>query len=196
VFCLMKQESYGYLYAENENDLSSCGLGRAGSLRDVAGCLKGIRHLKDKGLLNNIDMIGLSGHMNGMIPVDAQGEPVYNEIIHSDNRSEQYCSFILDRISIDNFFATTGNRIDSYFTLPKIIRFKQHLPSLYKKTKYIIQSKDFIRSKLTGVNGVTDYSDASLTGAFNFKKKMWAKDILYELGIDINKFPQFELLMN
>jgi len=154
------------------------------------GVMKGIRHLKDEGLLNNIDMIGLSGHMNGMIPVDAQGEPVYNEIIHSDNRSEQYCSFILDRISLDNFFTMTGNRIDSHFTLPKIIWFKQHLPNLYKKTKHIIQSKDFIRSKLTGVNGVTDYSDASLTCAFNFKKKAWATDMLCELGLNVNKFPQ------
>lgn len=79
-----------------------------------------------------------------MIPVDTQGKPVYNETRHSDNRSEQYCSYILDRISPDNFFAITGNRVDSHFTLPKIIWFKQHLTKIYKKTKYIIQSKDFI----------------------------------------------------
>jgi len=125
-----------------------------------------------------------------MIPVDTQGKPVYNEIRHSDNRSEQYCSYILDRISPDNFFAITGNRVDSHFTLPKIIWFKQHFTKIYKKTKYIIQSKDSIRSRLTGVHGVTDYSDASLTCAFNFKKKMWAKDMLCELGLDVNKFPQ------
>ena len=157
------------------------------------GVLKGIHHLKDQGLLDttNIIGIGLSGHMNGMIPIDTKGEPVYNEIIHSDNRSEQYCSYILDRISLDNFFTITGNRVDSHFTLSKIIWFKQHLPNLYKKTKYIIQSKDFIRSKLIGVHhGVTDYSDASLTGALNFKKKIWAKDILCELGLDVNIFPQ------
>ena len=156
------------------------------------GVLRGIRQLKDKGILNTTDIvgIGLSGHMNGMIPVDAQGEPVYNEIIHSDNRSEQYCSYILDRIPLDNFFAITGNRVDSHFTLPKIIWFKQHLPNLYKKTKHIIQSKDFIRSRLIGMHyGVTDYSDASLTGALNFKKKTWAKDILCELGLDVNIFP-------
>ena len=156
------------------------------------GVLGAICHLKDKGLFDTTDIagIGVSGHKNSMIPVDAQGEPVYKEIIHSDNRSEQFCSYILNRTSLDNFFAITGNRLDSYFTLPKIIWLKQHLPSLYKKTKYIIQSKDFIRSKLTGVNGVTDYSDASLTCAFNFEKKAWATGMLYELGLDVNKFPQ------
>lgn len=104
------------------------------------GVLRGIHHLKDKGLLDTTDIIGigLSGHMNGMIPVDTQGEPVYNEIIHSDNRSEQYCSYILNRIPFSNFFAITGNRVDSHFTLPKIIWFNKHLPNLYKKTKYII----------------------------------------------------------
>ena len=40
------------------------------------------------------------------------------------------------------------------------------------------------------MNGVTDYSDASLTGAFNFKKKAWATDMLCELGLNVNKFPQ------
>ena len=156
------------------------------------GVLRGIHHLKDKGLLDTTDIIGigLSGHMNGMIPVDTQGEPVYNEIIHSDNRSEQYCSYILNRIPSSNFFDITMNRVDSHFTLPKIIWFNKHLPNLYKKTKYIIQSKDFICSRLTGVHGVTDYSDASLTGALNFKKKKWAKDMLCELKLDVNKFPQ------
>lgn len=40
------------------------------------GVLRGIRQLKDKGLLDTTDIvgIGLSGHMNGMIPVDTQGD--------------------------------------------------------------------------------------------------------------------------
>lgn len=39
-------------------------------------------------------------------------------------------------------------------------------------------------------HGVTDYSDASLTGALNFKKKTWEIDMLCELGLDVNIFPQ------
>jgi len=57
------------------------------------GILRGIHNLKNQELLyrTSIIEIGLSDHMNGMIPVNTQGEAVYNRIFHSDNRSEQYC---------------------------------------------------------------------------------------------------------
>lgn len=156
-----------------------------------AGVVRGVRSLKEKGCLDmhKVRAVGLSGHMNGMLPVDIDGNPVYREIIHSDSRSEPSCEEISNKITDEAFFEITGNRIDAHLSLPKIVWFKHNRPSEYKKTAFILQSKDYIASKLTGVVGQTDYSDASLTCAMNILHRKWDEGLLKELGLDIDKFP-------
>ena len=137
-----------------------------------------------------VSCIGLSGHMNGMLPVSAAGEPVFPEIIHSDSRSDSYCSVIRERIGDDEFFKITGNRIDSHLSLPKMLWFRDSYPELYKKTSWIIQSKDFIAGKLTGNWGSTDFSDASLTCVLDLKERSWSGTVAGETGLDIEKMPR------
>ncbi|MDC7239705.1 MAG: FGGY family carbohydrate kinase [Spirochaetales bacterium] len=137
-----------------------------------------------------VSCIGLSGHMNGMLPISAAGEPVFPEIIHSDSRSDSYCSSIRERINDDEFFRITGNRIDSHLSLPKMLWFKDSYPELYKKTAWIIQSKDFIAGRLTGCWGSTDYSDASLTCVLDLKERDWSDRILKETGLNGKKMPR------
>ncbi|NQT60733.1 MAG: hypothetical protein HQ557_17305 [Bacteroidetes bacterium] len=134
--------------------------------------------------------IGLSGHMNGMLPVDKHGDPVHPEIIHADSRSEQECAVIRRSLSDQDFFHITGNRIDSHLSLPKILWFKEAYPELYRKTAWILQSKDYIAGKLTGNPGSTDLSDASLTCALDLHTRQWSDSLLHAVQLDRNKFPR------
>lgn len=147
-------------------------------------------NLENQEYIRGISCIGLSGHMNGMLPISAEGEPIFPEIIHSDNRSASYCSLIRDKISDENFYQITGNRIDSHLSLPKMLWFRDHYPELYKKTSWFIQSKDYIAGKLTGKFGRTDYSDASLTCVLDLNSKEWSKRITETMGLDLNKMPR------
>lgn len=140
--------------------------------------------------IEGISCIGLSGHMNGMLPLSASGDPVFPEIIHSDNRSSSYCALIRERICDEDFYQITGNRIDSHLSLPKMLWFRDNYPELYKKTAWFIQSKDFIAGKLTGKLGRTDYSDASLTCVLDLNRKDWSKEIIDAMGLDLKKMPQ------
>ena len=141
-------------------------------------------------LTGNISCIGLSGHMNGMLPVDAEGNPVFPEIIHSDNRGDSFCSVIRERIDDWSFYEITGNRIDSHLSLPKILWFKENRQDEYNRTKWILQSKDYVAGKLTGNWGTTDYSDASLTCVLDLKRKEWSPRILEDMELDRSKFPR------
>ena len=125
-------------------------------------------------LAADICCIGLSGHMNGMLPVDREGNALIPEIIHSDNRSAGFCDFIRKEIGDDEFFEITGNRIDSHLSLPKMLWFRENHPDLYKKTAWFLQSKDYIAGRLTGSFGKTDLSDASLTCVLDLRKKSWS----------------------
>src|SRR5690554_3484277 len=57
----------------------------------------------------DIAVIGISGHMNGCIPMDAKGSVLYNNIIHSDCRTQSQCAFIQEHIDFDSFYQITGN---------------------------------------------------------------------------------------
>ena len=56
--------------------------------------ITGTRHLLEKGLdPGSVEVIGISGHMNGCIPLDKEGKVLYNNIIHSDSRTWPQCEF-------------------------------------------------------------------------------------------------------
>lgn len=154
--------------------------------------VKGTRLLLEKSGISpsRIAVIGLSGHMNGCIPVDRDCTALYNDIIHSDCRSVDECDEAAKLVNNGNFYKITGNRLDPHYTLTKILWLKNNYADIYDEADYFINSKDFVRAKLTGIAGITDYSDASLTCMLDLKNRDWAYDMVRGLGIDTKKLPE------
>jgi len=138
----------------------------------------------------DIAVIGLSGHMNGCLPVDKEGRVLYNNIIHSDGRTGKQCEDILNKFDGMDVYNITGNRVDPHYTLPKILWLKEHFPDVYSNTAYFLNTKDYVSYWLTGNLGITDLSDASLTNMLDIKKGVWAIEFIKELKIDANKLPR------
>lgn len=158
----------------------------------VRSIVNGTRRIIDQYKIppENIAVIGLSGHMNGCIPVDKEGRVLFNNIIHSDTRTGKQCEDILNRFNGMEIYNITGNRIDPHYTLPKILWLKEHYPEVYRNSAYILNTKDYISYWLTGNLGITDLSDASLTCMLDIKKGTWAQEFVGEVGIDTNKLPR------
>jgi len=142
---------------------------------------------------HSIAIISLCGHMNGMLAVDDKGVPTYPEIIHCDTRSVAEVAFIQSQCSQKEVYRITGNRIDEFLSLPKLLWLKNNQELSFGKTRFVINAKDYVRSRLTGVVGTTDYSDASLTGALNIREKRWDEGYLSSLGIRASLFPSLHL---
>ena len=156
----------------------------------LSAVFDGIRELLLQVNPQRIACIGLSGTMNGCIPVDEEGNALHPNIIHSDSRTGAQVEEIGSVISEDDFYKLTGNRLDSHYTLPKILWFKENMPEVYKKARYFLNIKDYIYAHLTGRVGYTDYSDASLTIALDINNKCWAADLLKELKLDVDRMPK------
>jgi len=137
----------------------------------------------------NVEVIGISGHMNGCIPISAQGKVLYNNIIHSDSRTWPQCNMIEEHIDPYSFYRITGNRLDPHYTLPKVLWLKEHYPDIYRQASYFINTKDYISYCLTGRLGITDYSDASLTCMLDINTQDWAYEMLKTLDVDTEKLP-------
>ncbi len=149
----------------------------------------GIRELLQQVNPQRIACVGLSGTMNGCIPVDESGAVLHPNIIHSDSRTEAQVEEISHVINKYHFYTLTGNRLDTHYTLPKILWFKEHLPEVYSRARWFLNIKDYIYGRLTGRMGYTDYSDASLTTALDINNRRWAADLLAELGLDVERMP-------
>ena len=148
-----------------------------------------------KTLLEQVDaariaVVGLSGTMNGCIPVDAQGKALYDNIIHSDARAASSLAEIRAAISEGDFYRLTGNRIDFHATLPKILWLRRHCPEIYGRARYFLNTKDYLYSLLTGRTGYTDYSDAGLSLALDIRRRDWAGGLLSELSLDVERMPR------
>ena len=150
----------------------------------------GIRELLQQVSSQRIACVGLSGTMNGCIPVDEEGRALHPNIIHSDSRTGAQVEEINGVINKYHFYTLTGNRLDSHYTLPKIMWFKENLPDIYRRAKWFMNIKDYIYAHLTGRFGFTDYSDASLTTALDINNKCWAADLLKDLNVDIDRMPR------
>ena len=149
----------------------------------------GIRELLQQVSATRIAVVGLSGTMDGCIPVDENGTVLYPNIIHSDGRSEAQVDEILKIISFDDFYKMTGNRPDTHYTLPKILWLKENKPEIYRRARWYLNMKDYLYGSLTGRWGYTDYSDASLTSALDINRRAWATELLTELKLDPNTMP-------
>jgi xylulokinase len=138
----------------------------------------------------SIEAIGLSGHMNGCLPVNAEGRPVHPELIHSDSRSAAQCARIKKIFTEDHLYRVAGNRTDEHLSLPKMLWLKDEREDAFNKTAFFLNAKDYLRGKLTGDMSTTDFSDAALTGVFNLTKHDWAWDIIDGLGLGRHRFPR------
>ena len=132
--------------------------------------------------------VTFSGQMMGCLPVDADGKALRPSIIWADMRSELQAKQLAGAIPPRDFYAIAGHRPVSSYSLTKLMWIRDNEPEVFAKTVKVLQAKDFIVHKLTGIFA-TDYSDASGTNAFDLEKKEWSGRILEAAGIGADLFP-------
>ncbi|RDU25253.1 xylulokinase [Anaerosacchariphilus polymeriproducens] len=136
-----------------------------------------------------ITAIGFSGQMHGLVMVDELGIPVRPAILWMDQRSENECMEIQQLLSLKvDMEETLHNRIFTGFAFPSLMWIKKYEVENYNKIYKIMQPKDYIRYKLTGMIG-TEVTDASATLMFDVGKREWAFRVIDKIGLPRNIFP-------
>ena len=145
---------------------------------------------RNEGMSGGVEVIGVCGHMLGLLPVDADGAPLRHSLIHADSRAAGQADFILDNI-IDRqrLYEISGSVLNAQSPLSKALWVKQNEPEVYGRAAKFLQTKDYLVSRLTGNIDATDYSDASHAVLIDIHKKQYLYDIFRELGLDKSKFP-------
>lgn len=123
----------------------------------------------------------------GIIPMDAKGNTLYNNISWVDGRAQKHADKLMNKFggkSIFKIFA--GTPIMGKDVIAKLIWIKEERPDIYSHTKFFLDVNGFLKFKCTG-KMVAELSGASSYG-LDLKKKDWMS-VLKLTGIDMNKLP-------
>ena len=127
--------------------------------------------------------IGLCGQMHGLVPLDDESRVIRPCIMWNDQRSEPQCKAIYERVGgVNKLRELTNNRMLPGYTAGKILWVRDEEPQNYERIRVILNPKDYIRFRLTG-DFATEVSDASGTGLFDVKRRVWCSQLLELLDI-------------
>ncbi|MEF9941901.1 MAG: xylulokinase [Lachnospiraceae bacterium] len=136
----------------------------------------------------DIKGIGFSGQMHGVVTLDDEYQVVRPAILHCDARSAIQVEKIKKSIGNDRIKSLVMNPIYTGFLLPSLLWIRDNEPENYKRIKYVMLPKDYLKYCMTGEIS-TDYSDASATLAFDIQRNCWSEEILDIMGISGMRFP-------
>ena len=154
------------------------------------GVVKGLRRVLVRLKDWTVSGVGFSGQMHGMVALDENYQVIRRAILWNDQRTEKQCEEIT-RIAggLDSLLAATNNRMLTGFTGGKILWMKENEPENYQKTRLILNPKDYIRFRLSGV-ALPEVSDASGTGFFDVRNRRWAEGLMEKVGVSPSLFPK------
>lgn len=121
--------------------------------------------------------VAVSAQAPTMIAVNTEGKAVHPAMIWMDRRCEDICQMLRKEFGEEKMLRITGNGIDPFYVLPKILWFKTHRPDLFERTHLFLQVNGYINYRLTG-NFTMDRVHATLVGAYDYQKQKWSREIL------------------
>lgn len=132
---------------------------------------------------SEIKAVAATGYGNGIIMVDEYGDPTHNAIISTDTRAKDYIKKWYSDGTAQYAAERTASDIWAAQPVVLLAWFRDNLPGVLKKTKWVFMCKDYIRFKLTGeaFSEVTDYSG---TSAMNLYSKTFDKELFTKFGIE------------
>ena len=104
---------------------------------------------------SNIEAVGISYQMHGLVVVDTNGEPLRNSIIWCDSRAVDIGKQAFKDLTKERCVSSLLNS-PANFTASKLKWVKDNEPELYKKIHKFMLPGDFIALKLTGTISTTN----------------------------------------
>jgi glycerol kinase len=109
---------------------------------------------------NEIAAVGVTGHGNGIYLVDAEGKPAYNGINSADSRASKYVEEWYHDGTFERVFPKTCQSIWAAQPVALLSWFRDRMPEVINRTRWVFMCKDYVRYRLTGeaYAELTDYS--------------------------------------
>jgi len=131
--------------------------------------------------------LAVVGQMHGLILVTERSGLLRPPIIWLDRRSSAEVADY-QRLPAD-LRARLGNAPSAGMAGPLLLWMSRHEPAVYRRARWMLQPKDWLRLRLTG-QVATDPTDASGTLLFDLARGAWATDVAQALGLRTDLLPE------
>ena len=136
----------------------------------------------------DIVAISFSGHMMGCLCLDYTGRPLHRSIIWSDGRATAEAEQLIEKVGLERSYQIVGQQVNANYTLAKLMWLQKHHPGIYDSTAHVVQCKDYIAYRMTGVIA-TDHTDAAYTQTYDLKQAAYSEEMLEAAGVFVNILP-------
>jgi xylulokinase len=138
------------------------------------------------------EVVGLAivGQMHGLILLTERSGLLRPPIIWLDRRAGAEVADY-QRLPAD-LRARLGNAPSGGMAGPLLLWMSRHEPAAYRRARWMLQPKDWLRLRLTGLGAqaATDPTDASGTLLFDLARGAWATDVAQALGLRTDLLPE------
>ena len=154
-----------------------------------AACIA-VRHtLSDAGMRpEQVAAVGLAGQMHSLVCADERGAAVRPAILWADQRSALQVDRVNVQLGREKLAACAGNPLATGFALSSWLWLLENEPETIRRTRWLMQPKDFLRFQLTGRIG-SEPSDASATLFYDPHKRAWSPALLEIAHLSADQMP-------
>jgi xylulokinase len=140
-------------------------------------------------LPEEIVAVGLTGQMHGAVLLDEHDQVLRPALIWCDQRTGEECRVLNETIGEDRLVQLTSNPALTNFTLTKLMWVRTHEPEIWKRFRYLLLPKDYVRLQLTGVRAI-DVAEASGTLLLDVARRRWSQEMLDATHLDARCLPE------
>lgn len=132
--------------------------------------------------------LGLTGQCPGHVLVDEEGNSLGNAIIWRDQRAKEEGKWLYENLRTEKAIEWAGRSFLGDASLPpaRLLWLKRYQTSQLEKCRSIMQPKDFIGLKLTGISG-TDINSAYCL--YNPHTRSYHEEYFNFLGVPVELMP-------
>lgn len=137
------------------------------------------------------DIIGLAfaSQMLGVVPVDADGEPLCHCMIWMDSRAQAQADRVVRRLGGKRVLMKAVGVVPSGKDVMCKFRWvEEEAPEIFARTRYFLDVKGYIVHRATG-RFESDQTAASVTGYMDKKTRGWSPLMAKVLGGSLEKLP-------
>jgi len=128
---------------------------------------------------HQLEAITVDSTSGTILPVDRDGNPLHNALLHNDIRAHDEADFISSH---------TNLIMQPTFALSKILWMKRHNSRLFDQTYKFIHAADYLKGLISGDFETSDFSNAVKTG-YDLSEYKWPDCIEGVLEIPVEKLP-------
>ncbi|MDK2951020.1 MAG: xylulokinase [Kosmotogales bacterium] len=142
--------------------------------------------------LKKIKSICISSLCGTVVPVDDEFNPVYNAILYGiDTRSKNQAERLNEFYGEEKLKNELGGIFTTHSIIPKVLWLKENKPEIYSKSKYFLESNNFVSARLVEETA-WDFPTAAGSRLVNLKTNELPYEIFDDFELDKNKFPKLK----